>query len=105
MPISNGMNLPKTEVEHIARLARIELSEPEKDKYAEQLSAILGYVDELKKLDIKDVPDVGQITGLTNQLAEDEIKGCELSREELLKNAPMTENGYIKVKSVLGRET
>jgi len=99
------MKLPKAEVEHIALLARIELTEAEKQHYGDQLSAILGYVDELKKLDIKNVPDVGQITGLTNQLAKDEIKGCELSREELFKNAPMTEKGYIKVKSVLGRET
>ena len=99
------MILPKSEVEHIALLARIELTEAEKQHYADQLSAILGYVDELKKLNIKDVADVGQLTGLTNQLAKDEIKGCELSRDELLKNAPMTERGYIKVKSVLGRET
>lgn len=97
------MKLPKTEVEHIARLARVELLESEKQKYADQLSAILDYVEELKKLDIKDVPDVGQITGLTNRLARDEIKGCELSRDELLKNAPLTERGYIKVKSVFKR--
>ncbi len=95
--------LPKAEVEHIALLARIELTEAEKQKYAERLSAILGYVDELKKLNIKDVADVGQITGLTNQLAKDEIKNCELSREELLKNAPETFQGYIKVKRVFKR--
>lgn len=95
--------LPQSEVERIALLARIELSEPEKQKYAEQLSTILDYVEELRQLEIKDVPDVGQITGLTNQLAEDEIKGCELSRDELLKNVPMTERRYIKVKSVFKR--
>lgn len=95
--------LPQSEVEHIALLARIELSEPEKQRYADQLSAILGYVEELKQLDIKGVSDVGQITGLTNQLAADETKGCELSRDELLKNAPMSERGYIKVKSVFRR--
>ncbi|MBN2585463.1 Asp-tRNA(Asn)/Glu-tRNA(Gln) amidotransferase subunit GatC [Patescibacteria group bacterium] len=99
------MKLPKAEVEHIAMLARIGLTEAEKQHYSDQLSAILEYVDELKKVDIKDVPDVGQITGLENQSAKDTVKGCELSREELFKNAPMTERGYIKVKSVLGRET
>jgi len=99
------MKIPGSEVEHIALLARIELTEAEKQHYADQISAILGYVDELKKLDIENVPDVGQITGLTNQLAADEIKGCELSRDELFKNAPMIDRGYIKVKSVLGRET
>ena len=97
------MKLPKAEVEHIARLARIELAEPEKQRYADQLSAILDYVEELKQLDVKGVPDVGQITGLTNQLAADEVKGCKLSRDELLKNAPAAEKGYIKVKSVFKR--
>lgn len=99
------MGLPQSEVEHIARLARIELTNAEKSKYAEQLSAILDYVGELKKLDITDVADVGQITGLVNQLAKDKIAACGISRDELLKNAPATEKGYVKVKSVLGRET
>ncbi|OGB74570.1 hypothetical protein A2V68_03155 [candidate division Kazan bacterium RBG_13_50_9] len=99
------MGLPQSEVEHMAKLARIELTGTEKSKYAEQLSAILDYVEELKKLDITNVPDVGQITGLTDQLAKDEIAGCEILRDELLRNAPTTEKGYIKVKSVLGRET
>lgn len=99
------MKLPKKEVEHIANLARIRLTEDEKKRYAEQLSAVLDYVGELKKLNITDVPDVGQITGLTNQMAKDEIKASGITRDELFKNAPATQDNYIKVKSVLGRET
>jgi len=99
------MELSKKEVEHIANLARIELTEAEIAKYGSELSAILDYIDELKKLDITGIEEIGQITGLTNQLAEDKIENCAISQKELLANAPVVENGQIKVKSVLGRET
>ena len=99
------MELSKKEVEHISKLARIELTETEIAKYASEFSEILDYINELRKLDISNVKEIGQITGLTNRLAKDEIGGCEISRDELLANAPAVENGQIKVKSVLGRET
>lgn len=99
------MELQKEEVKHIADLARIELTAAEITQYTKELSAILAYVDELKKLDVSAVEEIGQITGLTNQLAEDKIENCAISQKELLANAPAVENGQIKVKSVLGRET
>jgi len=99
------MKMQKEVIEHIAKLARLDLSDQEKDLYAKQLSDILGYVNELQKLDISDVSDIGQITGLENQLAKDEIVDCGISKEDLFKNAPAQQDGYIKVKSVLGRET
>jgi len=99
------MGLKNEEVRWVAKLARLSLTTDEEKLYADQLSAVLDYVSELKKLDITDVADVGQITGLTNRAAPDEVKNCGLSRDELLKNAPLSENGYVKVKSVLGRET
>jgi len=99
------MKMQKEVIEHIAKLARIELTQEEKDLYSNQLSDILGYVNELQKLDISNVADVGQITGLENQLAKDKIIECGISKEDLFKNAPDTKDGYIKVKSVLGRET
>ena len=99
------MKISKTDVEHVASLARIELTEAEIAKYGEELSAVLDYVDDLNKLDITNVEEIGQITELTNQLAEDKIGGCEISQKKLLANAPAIQNGQIKVKSVLGRET
>ncbi len=99
------MKMQKEVIEHIAKLARIELTQEEKDLYSKQLSDILGYVNELQKLDISNVADVGQITGLENQLAKDKIIECGISQADLFKNAPDTKDGYIKVKSVLGRET
>jgi len=99
------MKISKEVIEHIAKLARLDLTDAEKDLYGNQLSDILGYVNELQKLDITKVEDIGQITGLENQLATDEVVDCGIPREELLKNAPDQKDGYIKVKSVLGRET
>jgi len=99
------MKISKAEVEHIANLARIGLTGAELAQYEKELSAILDYIDELKKLDITNAPEIGQITGLTNQLTKDEIKNCNISQKELLTNAPDIQDGQIKVKSVLGRET
>lgn len=99
------MKISKTEVKHIANLARIELTEAEIIQYGTELSAILDYIDELKQLDITNAKEIGQITGLTNQLAEDKIENCAISQKELLADAPAIENSQVKVKSVLGRET
>lgn len=97
------MQLPKKEVEWVANLAHIELTEPEKSKYAEELSAVLGYIDELQKVDTKQIGEVMQITGLKSTTEPDEVDQCEISRNELLKRAPQSEKGYIKVKSVFKR--
>ena len=95
----------KEDIEHVARLARLDLSDKEIDLYSKQLSDVLGYINQLQELNISKVPDVGQITGLENQLAKDILQDCELSQKELFKNAPIVQKEYIKVKSVLGRET
>lgn len=99
------MKLSEEEVSHIAKLARINLTDKEKVDHGKKLSAILDYFKELKALNVDNVPSVGQITGLTNQLDEDKIEACQISREDLLKGSPVVEKGYVKVKSVLGRET
>ena len=99
------MSLDKKEVQGVANLAKLELTEAESAQYADQLSEILGYVAELQSIDISQVEAVGQITGLTNQLAEDEIKESAIPQAKLLANAPATERGYIKVKSIFGRAT
>lgn len=97
--------MQKEDIKHIAKLARIDLSDKEIDLYGKQLSDVLGYINQLQKIDISKVADVGQITGLENQLAKDNLSSCGLSQKELFKNVPIVEKGYIKVKSVLGRET
>jgi len=94
------MKLSKKEVEHIAQLARLGITEKEKEKYAEQLSAILDYVEQLNKIDTKNVEPIAHITGVENVMRQDEIKN-KPDRDNLLKNTPAQEKGFIKVKSIL----
>jgi len=99
------MKMQKEDIKHIAKLAKLDLSNKEIDLYSKQLSDILGYINKLQEVDISKVSDVGQITGLENQLGKDDFCSCGLSQKELFKNAPVIQKEYIKVKSVLGRET
>lgn len=89
------------EVENIAGLARIELTPPERGQLTLQLSSILDYVDQLQSIDTSGIEPTSQVTGLADVWREDDVKRCELTREQLLANAPMSENGYIKVRRVL----
>jgi aspartyl-tRNA(Asn)/glutamyl-tRNA(Gln) amidotransferase subunit C len=95
------MKLSKEEVEKIASLARLELSEAEKDKYASDLSAILEFVEQLNKINTNKVEPIAQITGLSNVMTDDEIRHDKDKNHKLLKNAPDIKDGFIKVKSIL----
>ena len=97
--------IDKKQVEHIAELSRIKLSDEEKEKFSKELSQILDYFETLKKVDTENVSPISQITGIKNVLREDEEEKIEKQernkrRENILKNVPKKENDYIKVKSV-----
>ena len=62
------MQLSKEEIQHIAKLARLELTDKELEKYGGQLSAVLNYIDQLKEVDVKGVEPTAQVTGLENVL-------------------------------------
>ncbi|OGY53767.1 MAG: hypothetical protein A3A24_02545 [Candidatus Buchananbacteria bacterium RIFCSPLOWO2_01_FULL_46_12] len=95
------MKLTKKEVEHIAILARLGLSEKEKELFSEQLSSILDYVSQLQKIDTQGVEPTAQITGLENVLAQDIIEEADAQvRSGLLKVAPELEDNLIKTSSV-----
>jgi len=102
--------IDKKTVEHIAKLARIELTEKEKEKFTKELSSILDYVEKLKEVDTSQVEPVAQVTGLENVMREDkEVKSPpafakrEKSkvRSKLLKQAPKRKGDYIKVPKIL----
>lgn len=94
-------HVDKKIVEDIAQLARLELTDAEEQKYQKELSAILGYIDVLNEVDTTVVEPAAQVTGLLTVMREDKKVASELSRDEILKNAPQKQDGYIKVKSVL----
>jgi len=94
------MTLTLEEVEHIANLARLQLSDQEKERYREQLSAILDYFSQLQALDTSAIPPTASVLPARNVLREDQARPG-LSREELLRGAPETEAGQIRVPPVL----
>ena len=97
--------LTDAELQHIAKLARIELKDADVKKYKKDLSSILGYVDQLKSVDTDQVEPLYQTTGLINATRPDksrrEFTMNPKLKELLLGQAPDTKGGYIKVKSVL----
>jgi len=97
------MKLPLEQVEWVTKLAYVDLTDAEKAEYAEKLSAVLGYIDELQQVDTNTVDETMQITNLSNVMDGDYVRKSEIGREEFLKRAPMSERGYIKVKSVFKR--
>jgi len=94
--------LSKKEVEHIAKLARIELTEKEKEKFSSELSSILDYIDKLNQAETAKIAPISQITGLKNIERGDEsrTKNQEL-REKILKEAPARKGDYFKVPKIL----
>jgi len=95
-----AQKLPEEQVEWVAKLAYIALTEEEKTHFAGELSAVLDYVGELRRVDTNKVDETMQITNLSNVMDGDYVKKSDIPREEFLKRAPASEKGYIKVKSV-----
>ncbi|UCE63484.1 MAG: Asp-tRNA(Asn)/Glu-tRNA(Gln) amidotransferase subunit GatC [Nitrospirota bacterium] len=94
------MKIDKSEVEHVARLARLEIGESEKDPFSEQLSQILKYMDQLGALNTEGVPQTATVREQTNVFQEDVPHPC-LSTEQATANAPQTEEGFFLVPRIL----
>ena len=90
----------KINVLHIAKLANLQISKKEKEKFEKQLIETLNYIDKLNSIDTSNIDPTNQVTNLKNIFREDEIKPS-LSQEEALKNAKSTQNGLFKVKAIL----
>jgi aspartyl-tRNA(Asn)/glutamyl-tRNA(Gln) amidotransferase subunit C len=90
------MSLTIEEVQHIANLARMNLSEDELERYRKQLSAILDYFKQLEGLDTKDIPPTANVSADQNPLRVDQ-SDPSLSPEELLKNAPEKDDHLFQV--------
>ena len=96
------MKITKQDVEHVARLARLSLTEDEKTRYTAQLESILEYIDVLNKFDTSNVPETSHVLPLSNIWREDIAEPNRLgSTEDILKNAPDAEGPFFKVKKVI----
>jgi aspartyl-tRNA(Asn)/glutamyl-tRNA(Gln) amidotransferase subunit C len=88
--------ITRDEVLHVARLARLELSDDEVAKFQEQLSDILAAVSKVSELDLADVPPTAHPLEIENAWAEDEPRAC-LSLDEVFANAPDRDDDYFRV--------
>jgi aspartyl-tRNA(Asn)/glutamyl-tRNA(Gln) amidotransferase subunit C len=94
------MKLTWAQVEHIAELARLALSDDEKARYQEQLSAILEYAERLQAVDTSAIPPTATVLPLRNVMRADEPRDS-MSREDVLANAPQAEADCFRVQAVL----
>lgn len=94
------MKLSREEVLHIARLARLGLTESEVDRFSEQLSHLLENFEVLQQVDTTDVPPTAQSIPLQNVTKDDEV-AASLPPGQILANAPRKEGEYFRVKAVL----
>jgi aspartyl-tRNA(Asn)/glutamyl-tRNA(Gln) amidotransferase subunit C len=89
------------DVEHIAKLAKLEFSEDEKAKFTEQFNEILAFMEKLNELDTSKVEPLSHVIELQNVFREDEVKPS-IPTEEALKNAPVKTEKFFKVPKVIG---
>lgn len=94
------MSLTIQDVEHIAELARLGLTREEKERFREQLSAILEYAARLQEVDTSAIPPTAQVIEQRNVMRADLVEPS-LSQEEALANAPQAARGFFVVPTVL----
>ncbi|MDD5041566.1 MAG: Asp-tRNA(Asn)/Glu-tRNA(Gln) amidotransferase subunit GatC [Candidatus Peribacteraceae bacterium] len=83
------MSLTPTQVRHIAKLARLTLSDSEVEKFSRELTQILDYIEKLKEVKTEGVEPMSQITGLGNVTRADGIAECPATTEALLAVSPL----------------
>jgi len=96
-------NLTEEEVKHVAKLAKLSLSEQEVKKFQGQLSEVLDYIDVLKKLETKNIEPTSQVTGLENVFREDESLKS-LSPKEVLLNTKEKKDNLFVIKAIFKKD-
>ena len=96
--------LSKEQVLKIADLARLALTDDEVERYQQELSAILEYVEQLNELDTDQVEPTTQVTGLLN-VVRDDVVDYEFTRVEMFKSAISTAEDHLQVSSVFKKKT
>lgn len=94
------MDISREQVEHVAKLARLAVTDEEKGVFARQLSSILTYVETLNRLDTTSVEPTSHVLPIQNVFREDEVRPS-LSREQAFANAPDTDGGCFRVPKII----
>ncbi len=89
------------DVKHLATLSALSITDQEAEQMRTQLSEILGYFEQLNEVDTTGIEPTYQVGGLENVMRTDTIKDYGVNREDLLRSAPASESGQVKVGRVL----
>lgn len=100
MEVKTLADITKEQVEHVAHLARLAVTDEEVENLAKDLSAIIEYAEQLNELDTDNVEPTTHVLDLKNVMRKDEPKEW-ITQEEALKNAPDAEDGQFRVPSIL----
>ncbi|HOP99298.1 MAG TPA: Asp-tRNA(Asn)/Glu-tRNA(Gln) amidotransferase subunit GatC [Acetivibrio clariflavus] len=94
------MKISKDIIEHVANLARLNLTEEEKSALASDMEQIISYVDKLNELDTSNVEPTNHVIPITNVFREDKAE-ASYPREKILANAPSSQDGCFKVPKIV----
>lgn len=99
-------SLGNDDVVHVAKLAKLDLTKKEVEKFKSQLSNVLGYVEELNKVDTEGIEPTSQTTGLLNVTRQDEVDSMKVLRvEDALSGTDKTHNDYFVVPAVIDKNS
>jgi aspartyl-tRNA(Asn)/glutamyl-tRNA(Gln) amidotransferase subunit C len=88
------------DIEYVAKLARLELTSAEKEKFGKQLADILKYIEKLNQLNTKDIQPTAHVIPIKNIWREDKVKPS-LDREDVAKVMPRLQDGFFKVPPII----
>jgi len=94
------MKISTKEVEYVAKLARLKLTEQEKELFTQQLDSILDYMGKLNEIDTEKVQPTSHVLPLKNVMREDEVKDSHLQKE-MLSNAPERDDNFFSVPKII----
>lgn len=95
------MSVTKDDVQYVANLARLQLTDKEADDLKEDMNKILGYIDQLNELDTTDVKPLEHVTEITASKFREDKAQEPVSHEDALKNAPDADSDYFRVPRVI----
>ncbi|MEM3561849.1 MAG: Asp-tRNA(Asn)/Glu-tRNA(Gln) amidotransferase subunit GatC [Candidatus Jordarchaeaceae archaeon] len=98
--MARNSTITKEQVEHVAWLARIELTEEEKQAFTKQLNEVLDYFKKINEIDTSNIEPTYHIINLVNVLREDKVEPS-LSKEDALRNASQKEDSFIKAPKII----
>jgi len=92
--------ISKDLIDNLSKLAKINLSKEQEEKYANELSSVMGYMEEIKNINVENIPETARVSDEGNVLRDDKIEPS-LNQEQSLKNSKNTHNGYFLVPQIL----